>query len=449
MPEEQSDVKLQKTTYPLKYKIEVTFMGREEMMSDDISSFNVIRAPYVKTGSFAILNLTLDFRHYLALYDNISRNQYPECKVYCYIVKNYNDYGNAKPPKVEDVFVKNYKVLNIQPLESFNYNSPFILCNIILSHPVLLYMQTTNGYNEILEDKTTLEALQAYEKWLPGVFGSGAFQFEHVGEQYALNKFKYEQILTRNATDLMIPTVLINNYKMWDTFGYYFFDDFRLDSGAKADITGWLVNLGDKNQFKPIDIYSYGDFTMGLKMITQTPLHDPFNALYQRTPSITTKNYEMQFSFRKSTQNREVPQITVDVQGGEHGSAVGTSIIRSSFATKSEKPTEETVIYAPDEHVAGMNRFDRMSQQLRDDMTAIETYFIRDSAIDYLQFNRRYNLNQANPNDYSFIPSCICNLFIRDTGKVPILVHHARFQVFRYRDDESTPTKYDATSPKG
>lgn len=436
MAQEKSDANLSTCEYPLKYMMEAMFFGSENSATMDIGSFSVIRTPISKTSSFSSLTVNVGLSDYLNIQEHISRNEYPNVLLKCWICKNQDVHENIYPPKVEDVFEKNYKIINMTAMEKVRYQSPHVLVNLLLVNPVLLYLQGTNGFNEIFEDITALDAVKKYESWLSGTFGSGAFQFTHIGEDYEKNDWMYEQILTRNTTDLMIPNILINEYKVWHKFGYYFFDDFRLDKTATADITGYLINLGDKNKFPTDDVYSYGDIAMGAKLISEHALHDPFNALYQKQPSIITRNYEMQFGFRKATNQRELPQITADVSSGTHGSERGSSIIKTQISLKNIVPTEETMIYAPDDHAPAMDRFDKVSKQLRDDMMSVETYLMRDSSIDFLQFGKRYNFNPLNIQDYDYIPIAICNMFVRDSGKMPILVHNVKFQVFRYRPTE-------------
>lgn len=436
-----SDTGLNSCQYPLKYMFEIVFFADEKQTSTDVVSFSAIRAPISKTASFASLSLNINLAVYMNLQHHIERNEYPDVLVKCWLVKNQDIHGERYPPKVEDVFEKNYKCLVVNALERADLRAPYLIVNLILANPLLLYLQGTNGFNKILNDMTSLEAIQEYEKWLKEKFGDTAFQFTHIGEQYELNKFKYEQILTRNATDLMLPIILINSYKTWNTFGYWFFDDFRFDTEAKADITGYLINLGNINEFPIIDVYQYGDFAMGLKLDNEAPLHDPFGALYQKNPSVITKNYDMQFGFRKATGNRDVPHINVQRQSGKHGSMLGTSIIKSQYSLKGQEPTEETMIYAPDEHTTGLNRFDKTSIQLRDEMKAIETYFLRDTSIDYLQFGKRYNIDPFDLNEYIYIPITICNTFVRDTGMMPVLVHHAKFQMIRYKNSKESIKK--------
>lgn len=438
MASEKSDPGLETSKYPLKYMMEAQFFGYEKHMTDDISSFVCIRAPVTKTASFVSFTANVDFDDYFHFQEHITRNEYPDALIKCWLVKNEDIHGQRFPPKVEDVFEKNYKILAANPVEPIQPRAPYVLANLILVHPVLLYLQGTNGFNQILENLTALDALKKYESWLTESFGDGAFQFEKVGESYEQNDWKYEQILTRNSTDLMIPNILINSYKLWHKFGYYFFDDFRFDKSMKKDICGYLINLGDKNQFKQNDMYpkgESGDIGMGLKLIEKSPLHDPFGALYQKDPSIITKSYEMQFGFRKTTQKRQVPQITTDVQTGNRGSKDGTAIVRSKMSIKEAEPNEETLIYAPDNHVNALNRFDKTSQQLRDDILCVETYFVRDTSLDCIQFGKRYNLDPGMTNFYDHIPISICNMFTRDSGQVPILVHNMKFQSLRYRPD--------------
>ena len=432
----QSDSGLSTCIYPLKYMMEVTFCGIEASKTRDIGSFTSLRTPITKTGSFASLTVNIKYEDYANLQETISRNQYPNVDIECWICKNEDLHGDIYPPKVEDVFFKQYKAISIKALEAVKFQAPYILCNLILTNTVLLYMQSTNGFNKILEDITPLDALKEYESWASSTFGSGAFQFTKIGDTFEQNTWKYEQILTRNSTDLMIPNVLINHYKMWQTFGYYFFDDFRFDAESSADITGYLINLGSKELFPTVDVYKYGDVAMGSKLIHESILHDPFNALYQKNPSIITKNYEMQFGFRKATGTREIPKVTADVSQGTHSSERGSAIIKTSISLSPVQPTEETMIYAPDDHQKSLERFDKISKQLRDDMMSIETYYMRDSSLDFLQFGKRYNFNPLDINAYDYIPISICNMFVRDTGKMPILVHNMKFQVFRYRPTE-------------
>lgn len=435
-----SDSGLESSTYPLKYMMRATFLGREDYHTEDFFTFCSIRSPINKTSSFATMTITLNPMIYTALQDSIARNTYPDVKIECWIVKNQDKSGSEYPPKVEDAFEKAYMCISLQLLESATAQTPFLNATLILINPILLYLQGTNGFNQICENVTSLDVLKKYESWLQTMFTGNAFQFEKVGENYGLNSWSYEQILTRNSTDLIIPSVLINQYKMWDTFGYYFFDDFRFDKGATADITGYLINLGDKNQFPTFNIYDYPDLAFGLRPVDIKPLHDPFNALYQKNTSIITKSNEMQFGFRKATGKRSLPVVQVSRQDGTRASKSGSSIIKTTItSTKEVEPTEETMIYAPDDHSAALNRFDKISKQLKDDILTCEKYYLKDSSFDYIQFGKRYNLDANNVDVYDYVPITICNFFIKEQGNIPVLIHNSQIQFFRYRPDEYIP----------
>lgn len=434
-----SDSGLKSNRYPLKYMMRVYFFGTEELHSDDVLSCVIIKCPIVKSASFIQLTININPLIYLDILDSLSRNKYQQVKIHCWIVKNEDKQGDIYPIKEEDAFEKIYSCISINTLENTpNLKSPFIRCCLTLANPVLFYLQGTNGFNEILEDKTAFEALQKYESWLSESFGSGAFQFIKVGEDLKQNKWKYEQILTRNATDLMIPTILLYDYKLFECFGYYFFDDFKLDKEAKADITAYLINLLDKKKFQPFDVYDFPDLAFGLRQTYMRPIHDPFSALYQENPSVITKSREMQFGFRKAQGMKEIPQIKVDCSQGSHGNKDGNSIIKTTVTMKPVKPTEETLIYAPDDHQAALNRFDTISRQLRDDIMGTEIFHVRDTAIDYIQFNRSYNIDATYKDCYDYVPLSIADMFVRDDGKVPILVHRADVQFLRFRHDEAS-----------
>ena len=102
----QSDANLSSCTYPLKYMMEVTFCGIEESKTRDIGSFTAIRTPITKTGSFASLTVNIKYEDYANLQETISRNQYPNVDIECWICKNEDLHGDIYPPKVEDVFFK-------------------------------------------------------------------------------------------------------------------------------------------------------------------------------------------------------------------------------------------------------------------------------------------------------------------------------------------------------
>lgn len=419
--------------FPLKYKITATFLEEEHI---DISSFVAIRAPITKTASFAVLTVNIKAEYYMSLENSIRNNRFELVEVKFDIRYNHTTAEELYPPKIDDMGTKQYYAFHLEPYERVQPWSPYVITTMYLVNPVLYYLQVTNSFNKIIENKTPKDVLEQFEGFLTSTYGSKAFQWQKVGQDYELNKWKYEQILCRQNNDLMLPTHLINNYKLWHTYGYYFFDDFRFDNEVQSDITGWLVNLGDINQFQSRNIFEENRTEMfAANLFEDTKiLADRLNCLYQEKPSLIVKGYDMQYGFRKATQNKDVVQMTSQTENPNYGYLVNdTKILNADAYTKSVQPTEQTIIYAPDDIEQGIKRFDKVSAQLRTQLHSIDTYYLHDAHVDFIQFGYKYNISPYEIDDYSWVPISICNIFIRDTGRVPLFVHNTRYQMFQFK----------------
>ena len=423
----------QDTKFPVKYGIQARFLDTDH---PDVSSFVAVRCPITKTASFALLTVNMKVTQYMALEHSIRQNKFELVQVTFDIRANYSTVDSINPPKIDDMGQKQYLALHIEPYENPQPWSPYTIATIYLVNPVLYYLQVTNSFNQILENITSYDVLLKFEQHLSSAYGSKAFQWQKVGETFEQNKWKFEQVLCRQNNDLMIPTYLINSYKMWHTYGYYFFDDFRFDDESKADITGWLINLGDIQQFKQRNIFETKRtemFAANMFEKTQT-LADRFNSLYQDKPSLIVKGYDMQFGYRKAKGTKDVIQISTKTENSSYSNVVnGAKIVTSDVSTKAFEPTEQTLIYAPDDIELGIKRFDKVSAQLREKLHSIETYYIHDSHLDFIQFGYKYNISPYDINDYSYVPISICNLFIRESGRVPIFTHNLKYQLFKYK----------------
>ena len=425
--------------FPLKYQIDVEIMGREDSPEiGDVDSFTSIRTPINKTASFATiaLNLRPHFLHSLEEYTR--SNMFQTLKVDINIVRNQDDLKSNYPPKVDEVCTKYYLILHVEPLEDARMEAPYTRALLFLTNPVLYWMQCTNAYNIIEEDITVFDALENYESWLKETFGQTAFQFEKVAENYKKNDWEYEQILIRSNNDLMIPTNLIQNYKMFDSYSYYFFDDFRFDENAEADITGYLINLGNLEEIPTKNIVDEdtNDIFAATEFVRGQTLSDPFNVLYQENPSLIIKGYDMQFGFEKAEGKKEVPQLTTQAYPGTYSSTQKATVIKTELSGKVQLPSEQTLLYAPDDPKKAFDRFDVISEQLRKKILAIEEYYMRDSHIDFIQFGNRYNLSPFDITQYAYVPISICNMFVRDSGAVAMFTHNMRFQTFKFEPPE-------------
>lgn len=428
-----------KTKYPLKYQMEVEIMGQEATPEiGDVDSFTTLRAPLTKTAGLATIALNLRPKFLHSLEEYTRANMFQTLRLDINIVRNQDTIESGFPPKVDEVCRKYYLIVHVEPLEDARLEAPYTRTVLFLANPVLFWLQCTNGYNVIEEDKTVLEALENYESWLNKTFGQTAFQFEKVAENYKPNNWKYEQILTRSHTDLMIPTNLLQEYKPFDSFSYYFFDDFRFDDQTKADITGYLVNLGDINQIPTKDMFAdeASDIFAATEFIRAQTLNDPYNALYQENPSLIIKGYDMQFGFQKAEGMKELPQLSTTSKPGTYSSTKKANVIKTELSGKVQLPTEETLLYAPDDPKKAFDRFNIVSEQLRRQILAIEEYYMRDSHIDFIQFGKRYNMSPFDIKQYTYLPISICNMFVRDTGAVAMYTHNMKFQVLKFAPTE-------------
>ncbi len=429
--------------YPTKYGIKAYIFDekdgkwphKDDNGIDDINSFCIIRAPLTKTASFATLTLNLPTEQYLSLEEYTRLNKFQPCEVCIYILANQDTVEYHKPEIIDYVGCKQYLILHSEPLEDIQRQSSYVMTNLMLVNPVLYYLQITNGFNKILENITAYDALKKFQDYCSSSFGNGAFQWTEVGADYEKNTWQYEQILTRHETDLMLPTQLLINYKIWNTFGYYFFDDFRFDDKATSDMTGWLINLGDLEQFETRNQFiknKMADIAISNKFINSQNIVDHFNILFQEKPSIIVKGYDIQFGFKKNYDNKKVPQVETTTQEGQYSSSRASKVISTGLLTGEIGPTEHTIVYAPDLPEIGLKRFDNVRNQLRNKVQCIETYYQHDCHLDFIQFGYRYNQSPFAIEDYLWVPINICHLFVRETGRVPMFVHNMQYQMLKY-----------------
>lgn len=434
--------------YPIKYRVKAYVFAEKkgddgddtDSGSEDVNSFVIIRAPLTKTASFATITVNMKMHTYLSLEEHTRQNRFQLMQVEVDIVPNLDDVDHHRPWPIDKVMSKQYLVLHVEPLEHVNAMAPYVMAVCFLVHPVLYYLQITNGFNKILEDITPFDALKKFESYCDETFGNGCFQWQKVGEDYEKNDFKYEQILTRHETDLMVPTVLVVNYKLWHTFGYYFFDDFRFDGDSKADITGWLINLGDIEKFEQKNMFDKDapDLFTANKFVNSQALVDHFNVLYQEKPSLISKGYDIQFGFKKQKEKKEVPQIEVQTKDGKYSSTRDCKVVQAAVSGKTRSPTEHTIVYAPDKPEKGLERFEKVQKQLRQQIHVLETYYMHDCHIDFIQFGYRYNMMPWAIDKYLHVPMTICHMFVRDTGRVPIYTHNMRYQMIKFNDPQES-----------
>ena len=421
---------------PLKYELEIDIHG---IKFNDVNCMMVFRCPIQHTASYVILDVMMHLTHYNHFTLDIGQQIYPDVKVSFYLINPQKSRKDEQAgDRVKNLGIKNYKSIYIEANEFPGLDAKYIQCTMHLVNPVLYYLNNTNSYNVILTNKKGLDIITGYEKHLTSMFGSQTFEFIKIGEKEEENSFEYEQILIRLENDLIIPSWVIQNYKPFNSFGFYFHDDFRFDDKVKADINGYLINLVNKSVFPKIECLKaakWGDVIMGNKFIDAIPIGDRYNQLGQENPSIIVKGSNIEFKFQKATGSTNVPQISVQIEDQEVEKGRKIKAIKSTKTETSKKPTEQTVIYAPDTTSVAVNRLNTVKKQLREDIEGIYRYYIRDSHIDFLQFGKLYNINPMTPQEYLYTPINIVNCFVRDTGRQPTMVHNIYYQMIKYKGE--------------
>lgn len=415
---------------------EITATVNEEIIND-IQSFVVYRCPIIKTASFAILKLNLKLANYLILQDSLRNNELPIIPINIYEIDSDKKTNSEMGTQIHHFCTKNYIVIQTTTTDPFQIDVAYISCTLYLVNPILHYLNSNNSFNQILENVTANEAVIKFESFLNSTYETGAFDFQHVGNDYALNTYTYEQILSRVTNDLMIPTTLIQTYKPFNTFAFYFFDDFRLDSETAADITNYYINIGDKNYFKQRDIIddNYIDVTAELTMISTHNIVDSFNELLQENASLMIEGSNINIETIKATGTVDVPAVKSEIVEDTISTGRTIKSIFTTVSTKAKIPTERTIIYASDDIDNASQRYKKVSEQLRNTIHSIDTYVIKNCMFDVFQFGLIYNLQLYNRSSFVFTPLSIINIFNRDAGKHPIMRHNSKIQFIKFKDD--------------
>lgn|GEM_PF-5566043 len=414
-----------------KYQFEVSLFGE---LFDDIGAFTVIRCPISHTSSYAILNIELRGLVYLTLTTEIENGDFPELSIKCELLdmlKNKEPHLVGTP--IETLFTKQYRVLKATTVEYPTPNSTYINCTLVLVNPILYYLNNTNSYNKILLGKTGLELLEDYENHLKSLFGN-SFEFIKIGNSVQKNNHSYEQVLIRLENDLIIPSWIIAEYKPNFTYSFYFFDDFRIDESSKKDITAYFINLGAKDEFKKKStLVDADDIFMGNTFVKSYQIGDPFNEISYDNPSIIVKNSEFAFKYKKAKGSTSIPNVNQSANAIPIDKRRISAVTVASPTKKVVDPTEESLMYAPDNFSNSKKRLEQNSQLIKDDLSGIASFMLKDSHFDFIQFGKIYILNPFESKEFRYTPIGIVNNFIRESGQFPYLIHHCKYQTIKFK----------------
>ena len=400
----------------------------------DVSYCSFLRTPIFKQATYCILQINLPPILLHQIRNDISDTNHPKFNLTIYLVDRQNDYN-----RIKQIFYKNYLVLNIKATERETADKKRIQCKLILVNPILYYMNNNNTYNIILKNKTAYQAIQDYEQFIKKIYGN-TFYSNHIIDQNNINNYIYEQILIRTINDLNVPTELINVYKPFHSFNYYFFDDFNLSSKCDKDISCTYLNLFNKDVLTKFDINEFAEICQNLKMIKTVQLNDNNYELTKNSESFNFNHQEIVYESDKSVSS-SVPKQ--DTQTSEETELVEKTdrkinLVKSSNLNigKNENPisqsSQQTIIYSPDSIENSKLRYKKAKELLNKKFENLSLFESINSYPDWLQFGKLYNFELDDQASFYYTPFSIINIFQRKVEKEHYLNHIIKFSCLKF-----------------
>ena len=390
-----------------KYDFEIKLFGEE---FTDVAAMSVIRTAFMHTSSYTILNLSVRTMVYLALQTAIEKSEFPEMEITCHLLDTSKPSASSAGIKVglrkEILFTKTYKAIK---------------CT---THELL--------------GKTTLDILKDYESHLTSLFGD-IFDFKKIGDGTEVNDFSYEQILIRLENDLCIPNWLQQTYKIFNTPAIYFFDEFRIDDSSTKDITAYLINFGNKDDFKKINIMDekYHDIFMANKFVKNFQIGDVFNETFTENPTVNVKCQSGQFWYKKSEGQTQAPKGQQTTMSFSIDQRTYSAVQAIKPLMSGVQPTEHKTVYAPeDTYDNAIKRYSNANMLLKKDITHATVWTLKDSNLDFIQFGNSYLLNVMEKSQFRHTPIGIVNQFVRESGMYPYLIHNCIYQTLAFKADQ-------------
>ena len=407
----------------------------------DILFCAFFRTPIIKQASYAILKLNLTPQLVLQIQNDMNNNIHTKFNLIIYLVDR-----NDKYKRIKQVFYKNFLALNINLKEKFLINKDRITCEILLINPVLHYMSNTNTFNTILENKTGYEAMQEYETFIKKTYGN-TFHINHIGPNVNRNNHKYEQLLIKINNDLNVPTQIINMFKPFHSFNYYFYDDFHISDKCDKDISCTYFNLFDKNQLEQFDVSEQGDILQNISFIKESKFNDDHFKLDKTSESINFNHQEINFKTDKKQQSSVPKQDTiksdnVNIVYNEDSSPDRNIMYTNSQALNQQakntlgQSSQSTNIYSPDTVDNSKKRYTISKDLFKTVFKNIITMECNNSFFEWLQFGKLYNFEINDTNAFLYTPMNIINIFQRKIKKEHYLSHLMKFNCLKYKDPE-------------
>lgn len=414
-------------------KYEIVFRSPMGEIYTDVGYLSFIRTPLIKSCSYAVLRLNLTAILILGMINDLNNNIFPD-----YSIEIYSVDESAKNKRVTLLFSKLFKVLFVKPLEAMTFDKSNYPCKVVLSNPFFHYMSTANTYNKILEGKTAYDAIKDFEGFIKTSHGD-IFKTRHIGTKSEVNDYKYEQMLIKAPDDLNVPTYIINTFKPFNSFNFYFFDDFHLSDDSENEITTHYLNIFDIKQFKTFDIKLYGDINGATKKLKIFTVSDQTLNLDKENQSVTVTSREAKYSTTKSF-NSTLPKhnktpSTVETLMENRSIQVGQysgPIEKQNFGQSSQHIN----IYAPDTEENALYRFENFKKFFIGKLDYIQVYETTNCLPDWCQFGYTYNMDLEDSSSFLYTPINIVNIFARVNNKEHYCNHLVRYSMLKFIEEE-------------
>lgn len=465
------------------YAVDVKFPDLQEegfnaWRTNDVTSIQIIRNSLEKLASITVITLPLELAAYQGLELMLKQKKYP---------KVYVEYQQVDPKKPISQYARNYTVLNtfhnkkyrcvqMKQLEHPSGPARNIMVHLILSNEIVFYLSNSHRYNKVFYNKT-LQWIFYYidQNDLPNsgyqgflrMFGKNSRNQNSIWlkAQFPddfVNKFKYEQVLIKTHNDLHVIKYLMDTYKYTSYPSFIFFDDFYLPT-PNREIELMAIMLMHSSH--PANLRSYAKFNIhqkffaealdSLKMLSNAVINDHRETINYKEDEqesnilINTPGDFIHMS-KKLDKKYEMP---IGTQTKATGYTAKDELLYTKFkdspvfdpATTPQLQANQSVrTFTVDTHDAQKLRMENCQLLLNKEIEGFYTFESNRIHFDAIQFERRYNFDLSDKENFSFVPVIIVNTFTRRDNKDTLLRHSCRFQCIRYityKKEEEYPVK--------
>ncbi|MFW6281567.1 MAG: hypothetical protein ACOC1O_02075 [bacterium] len=409
------------------YEIVLSIDGKSHQ---DVNYFCFFRMPVLKQASYCITKSYLPQVIIKSLMQSVNYGIFPKIGVKIYTNHQERNRQNSKL-----IYDQLLSCINCTTNEEIKYDQEKAHASLLLVHPIIRFLGNTNTYNQIHRDMTAYDILKDFENYLTSNHGN-IFTFNHIGDSIEKNEYVYENVLVKSKDDLNVPSYLIHNYKINNSFSFYFFDNFNIGEKFKKEINCHYINVYDKNQFSNIDVEKWVDtshFPVFQKEIHFTDYFQQFDKKGHR-PILVQQ--DIRYNHEKKPEEATVPKK--DPSGETESVLSEDRIIKiENNGTESEKefPTSTTFsrIYCPDNVENGNLRFEIGKDLIKNKIDSLDLYEFSECLPDFPQFGNIYNLYEGGViDDFISTPLNIINIFKRKNMKEQFLYHFTKVLFMRY-----------------